>query len=567
MNYTPEQLNIFDFVKNGSGHGIIDAVAGAGKTTTIIESVAYVPEGTNMLFCAFNKSIATEIQARFHSKGFHNIQVRTMHALGYHILKANSTNGKSPKLVDNKYRELLKAEAMVAKLKPLYREIILINDLDPDNMDDRQNQYAVRSLTYRINQRILDINQKYRATLCRDDFEEFMAMVRHFGLFNSIESKKINFTQEVRQYFEAHRILLRDGNEWSRRSMMVDFTDMIYLPVEWKLGPVKKFDFVFIDECQDLSKAQLAIALKHSKKTARIMAVGDPRQSIYGFTGADIESFQRIKDMTKAKELPLTTCFRCPQEVIKIAKEIRDDIQGNKKYSGVVKHINIEGVMEMARANDLIISRFKAPLVVLVFEFINKEIKVKIHQDEARDFINELKSLFKLPERQKKYLDHPAGFEPLKNEVRSRWEFIIEKNAERIVDKTEREIHIKNEKLYLNERLDFLHKKSIKWAPQCACIEDILKRLMDYITSEENPIKLSSIHRAKGLEEDRIFIIDYDQLPHSRMEIKDWEMIQEINLKYVAVTRAKEELYLVKSEHVENKEDEGSLFDDLFYQF
>ena len=99
---------------------------------------------------------------------------------------------------------------------------------------------------------------------------------------------------------------------------------------------------------------------------------------------------------------------------------------------------------------------------------------------------------------------------------------------------------------------------------ECKCVEDILKKIYTFITETNKAIKLSTIHRAKGLEEDRIFILDYDKLPYTHLDIKDWEITQEINLKYVAVTRAKEELYLVQSEPLEQQAEEGSLFDDLF---
>lgn len=85
--------------------------------------------------------------------------------------------------------------------------------------------------------------------------------------------------------------------------MIIDFTDMLYLPFRWKLAPIQQYDFLFIDECQDLSKAQFALAVKYDKQESRILAVGDPQQSIYGFTGADINSFDRVKIFTKAKEL------------------------------------------------------------------------------------------------------------------------------------------------------------------------------------------------------------------------------------------------------------------------
>jgi superfamily II DNA or RNA helicase len=65
INFTREQKNIFEFIKSGEEHGIIDAVAGAGKTTTIMECSKYVMDKTDILFCAFNKSIQTEIVRKF----------------------------------------------------------------------------------------------------------------------------------------------------------------------------------------------------------------------------------------------------------------------------------------------------------------------------------------------------------------------------------------------------------------------------------------------------------------------------------------------------------------------
>jgi len=76
--------------------------------------------------------------------------------------------------------------------------------------------------------------------------------------------------------------------------------------------------------------------------------VGDPNQSIYGFTGADINSFNRVKDYSKAQSLPLTTSFRCPQKVIDIAQSIRPDIEGSKTHDGVVKDITFEKTVELA---------------------------------------------------------------------------------------------------------------------------------------------------------------------------------------------------------------------------
>jgi len=564
MNYTEEQKQIFEFVKSGTGHGIIDAVAGAGKTTTIMASAAHVSPGQRMLFCAFNKAIAGEIGAKFNQQGMQQVMTRTIHSLGWHLLNNFSTTGKKPELEEYKYNKLLKTDKMQERLEECYRHIITINRLDPDKTYDTHNQYSIKSLLYRVNERLVDINQKFRATLCEDTFEKFRILVMHFGIFNSIEAAKADFDQELEWYYEAHRLLLNEGNAMAKRSMITDFTDMLYLPYLWQLEPAHKYDFIFIDECQDLSQSQLVIALKHAKKTARILSVGDPQQSIYGFTGADIESFEKIRKITKARELPLTVCFRCPQQVVSLAKDIREDIKGSKSYPGIVKEIRPDEVVGLARPGDLIISRIKAPLVVLVFAFIDKNIKVHIPEEEARDFIQELRFLFNPKEREVSIQHSEAAFEMLKEQVVKRNEYKIRKNAERIVSPMERELIIEHEIAYLHKRLDFLHKKVVKWVTDCPTMEQIFHKIKAYISAPNDSIRLSSIHRAKGLEEDRVFIIDYPKLPYSHPEIKDWQIVQERNLKYVAITRAKEALYLVEEEDLEDKEQEGSLFDELF---
>jgi ATP-dependent exoDNAse (exonuclease V) beta subunit len=61
---------------------------------------------------------------------------------------------------------------------------------------------------------------------------------------------------------------------------------MIYLPVALDL-PMPKYDLLLIDEAQDLSKCQQALAKKAGR---RLVFVGDPKQALYGFCGADSKS-------------------------------------------------------------------------------------------------------------------------------------------------------------------------------------------------------------------------------------------------------------------------------------
>ncbi len=564
MIFTAEQHTIFDFVQEGKGHGIIDAVAGAGKTTTIMECARFVPDKDNTLFCAFNTSIAKEIAAKFHQKGIHRITVKTIHALGRQILVDNNSTGYAIKLDNRKYPELLKNGLLQNQLAPHFERLARLNGLRPEAVEyDKRQQFAVNGLYFKIQKRLVDINQKYRSTLTKDTLADFEEMVIHFSIFNRLDTEKKGFKHEVKLYYDCHKLLLKAGNELSKNTMVIDFTDMLYLPVRWKLAPVQQYDFLFIDECQDLSKAQFAIAAKYGKQDGRILAVGDPQQSIYGFTGADINSFDRVKTYTKAQELPLTTCFRCPQKVIEIAKNIRTDIKGNKTAEGDIQTIPIHKVSKIAKPGDLIISRLKSGLVLLVFDFIDKNIKVQIHEDEATEFIGELKNIFKQDELQHNLTMRPLVFEKLRIVVVKRLEWLIKKNAERIMDATERAIHIKQELAYLDKKLDFIHKKVELWKNDCPTLTHVLKKIKAYVSEKDNPIRLSTIHRAKGLEENRVFIIDYDKMPYDRPGFQEWEKLQEVNLKYVAVTRAKEALFLVEAMKMEELKQEGSLFDDM----
>ncbi|MEP6736931.1 MAG: UvrD-helicase domain-containing protein, partial [Chryseolinea sp.] len=350
--------------------------------------------------------------------------------------------------------------------------------------------------------------------------------------------------------------------ELSKNSMIMDFTDMIYLPYQWNIQSTVKYDFIFIDECQDLSPAQIAVVLKFGKESSRILAVGDPRQSIYGFAGADIESFDKVKRNTKAKQFPLTSCFRCPTKVIELARSIRTDIVGAKQEEGNVEFITFEKTVDIARPGDLIISRLKAPLVILVFSFIDKNVSVNIHEDEVRDVINEIKSIFKQEELNLTISSILGGFETLKTDVLQRWRWIIKKDSERIVNAAERTLYVESETGYLKQRLEFLNRKYELWKLTCSTLAEIIEKIRSYVSASENSIRLWTIHRAKGLENDRVFILDYDELPLGRLDQKEWERVQELNLKYVAITRARKELFLIEAEKVEVLQ-EKSLFDIL----
>ncbi|HEX6193799.1 MAG TPA: hypothetical protein VFZ42_15600, partial [Chitinophagaceae bacterium] len=76
---------------NSQGDARINAVAGSGKTTTLIEYAAARPPGSKILYLAFNKSVKLEAIRKFAARGLHNVKIETAHSLAYkHIVPANN---------------------------------------------------------------------------------------------------------------------------------------------------------------------------------------------------------------------------------------------------------------------------------------------------------------------------------------------------------------------------------------------------------------------------------------------------------------------------------------------
>ena len=87
--FTPSkyQQAIYDFVEKGKGNLIVNAVAGSGKTTTIVNALKLIPETKTVCFLAFNKSIVSELKTRVSSK----VNVQTLHSLGWSAMIKNLT--------------------------------------------------------------------------------------------------------------------------------------------------------------------------------------------------------------------------------------------------------------------------------------------------------------------------------------------------------------------------------------------------------------------------------------------------------------------------------------------
>ncbi len=548
---TDAQLKIYDFIERGTGNGIIDAVAGAGKTSTLMDCVEHVPDISDVLYCAFNVSIRKELQKRFH-KANKPVKVFTIHSLGFQMLRATRDFRE---VDDYKYNQIVKDPKFFESIVPFIDEILEFHQYySVAELKQMEEQSATldwveknalnEGLKYiqKILSRLLNINQKYRCTLALDVVNDIDYIIQHFGIFDREEYLLPTYNNEVECYFNAHKKLLQEGNSVALSHGIIDYTDMLYLPHLLNLTAKKKYGFVFVDECQDLSRAQLYVVKQYLRDSGRLLAVGDPYQAIYGFAGADSSSFENVKTAFNCQTLGLTDCFRCPADVIKIAQSIREDIKGFKTDPGKIYKIPQREVIFNIKDGDLVICRTRKPLIGMALTLIKKGYKVKIHPDELMEFMGDYKKNF-TPKELRKVLSADM-IDDFFETARSRNEKRIHKENQN-ADSALRRLLINEEVKEMESTLDFLKSKFFEW--QINTLELILKKLKHMLSNpSDDAIKISTIHRAKGLENNRVFILEYNKLPYRRD--LEWENIQERNLHYVAVTRPKEELYLCEDE-------------------
>jgi len=322
---------------------------------------------------------------------------------------------------------------------------------------------------------------------------------------------------QIEQVIEFAHQLLKLSNE---RPAIVDFDDMVYLPAIGISRPFQ-YDYLFVDEAQDTNDAQIGLFHRSIKNTGRLIAIGDRNQSIYGFRGADVDAIPRIIAEFKAKRLPLSTCYRCGSSIIALAKKIVPDIEAAPNaIEGVISSIWQDNLYSSAKPGDLVLCRVNADLVATALGFIARGIKAQV---VGRDIGTSLNSLIEKIEKRYK----PNTIE----------EFIFALNS---YTRIEIDKLMRMEKETMAARLQDKTDTLYVICTRSNSISEVKRLIKDIFSDNVVGVKCSSVHRAKGTEADNVFIIRPDLMPHP--SARGWQMQQEMNLKYVAITRARKSL-------------------------
>ena len=480
--WSPQQKKIFAWGHTGKGNLVVRARAGTGKTTTILEMVEkHCPE-TRILLTAFNKTIATELQSRIKSP---HVQAKTLHGLGFSFVRSMWGNVQ----VDTDgNREL---------------------DLAQKVCDPNDPHEAVR-LVARIHTKIREL-QPHRSS--PEDVLELM-VDQDLMPEESLELEEGITARWIAEHASKAVDLAK------LRTGLIDFADMIFLPLVH--GAVKPwFDLVGVDEAQDMSEPQLEMAIKACSSTGRIAVVGDDRQAIYGFRGADSGSIDRLKKSLNAKELGLTVTYRCPKSVVAIAREIVSDFSAAPTApNGTIENCTDMSLINLAQPGDFILSRTNAPLVRVCLSLlragkratirgrdIGQGIATLVDRQKARDLVSLSKKLSSWVERETKR----ARVALNNNAAEARIAYV--QDVAGVVSALSEDVTTVSE---LRNKLSTL-----------------------FVKEPGNSIVCSSTHKAKGLESRNVFLLS------GTFQGKRSGETEERNLLYVAVTRSMNRLVWV----------------------
>jgi len=476
-NPSPMQVDAFDFIQYGSGNAVIEAVAGSGKTSTMVHASTLFSKQDDAIFLAFNKHIADELKTKLPF----NVDCGTMHSI---CLRA--------------IRECRLVDIDSSKLRNIVKS--LVDGAVPD---------SERETRIEVSRRLMKAIPLIKATLI--NAEDTVALMNLFSEYN-IDFPSDYILELVLEL--AQQVIERCAADQTA----IDFDDMIW-HVHVHDITIKKYDWVVVDEAQDLNNLQMEILLKMVKPgKGRVIAVGDRHQSIYGFRGANTQAIPLLIEKLNAEVLPLSICYRCPTRHVELAKALVPQIEAAETaIPGVIEHYTESEVNNQLRNGDLVLCRNNAPLVSLCFRLIERGIKATIKgKDIGKSLIDLIESLKgkNLDDMLKRLSDYQ------RHETAKLQDKGAEMAAQNVADRCAVIFTVAD-------------KEGV-----CS-IEDVTAYLNRLFQDDEmTGVICSSIHKAKGLEADSVYILHPDLMPNRFAKTAE-ECQQEANIEYVALTRSK----------------------------
>lgn len=486
-----QQKAVLEVVREQKASIKLKAYAGTGKTSTLME-IAKVIKGSAFLG-AFNKGIADEFAEKLRNQRSYNVKGATLHSAGFGAWRMLEPRVGSP---DSR------------KVIGLARKKVAW---------DRKLGTAIAEAVGYAKQACLGVEGQASF----EDHAAWESIVAYYDITLPSGIRPARFIEMCIEVYQESLQLC---------PATIDFDDMLLAPLYYK-APFTKYDWVMVDEAQDTNTARRLICFAMMRTDSRMVFVGDPYQAIYGFAGADSNAMDLVEEGLKAAghevcELPLSVTYRCPRAVVDVAQTWVADLEAaSNAPEGLVTLIDHDQMWEdkFNPQEDVLICRNTRPLVGVARRLrkagipcvvegmsgkIMKDLAVKWGDDSTID----------------EFLDHLDRY--CKTEV-TKW---TAKNDMEKVD-------------YVQDKCQTMRMLA-EDVGMTATTNDLLKHI-EFVFGENqgaNVLRLCTVHRSKGREWKRVFLIGRNRYMPSAYAKAAWEIGQEENLQYVAVTRAKHEL-------------------------
>jgi superfamily I DNA/RNA helicase len=499
-NPTAQQQSFLTALTATTSNLALVARAGCGKTSTILLGVdAYRVSHPNaeIVVCAYNKAIADEVKVKLIAAGhadWRKVSATTIHSLGFGLIKFVFKSA----INENKVYDLVQAKEQ-------------INTMERDTY----LQYGAQIAT------LVRYAKQAGVGFFNDvpigDVTTWHELADHFDV-NGLEE-----TDQMDAIVECAQVIYRES---LALTSVIDFDDMILFPLIKNLRVKFGKDLIFLDEAQDLSRARQALAKKFVKPGGRMVIVGDDRQAIYGFSGADAAALDNLTSSLGAIRMPLSITWRCPKAVVRLAQRYVPDIEAAETApEGEVAYLT--ELPEDLKPGDAILCRNTAPLIKIAYSLIRKSKPCKVEGRAIGDGLLKLVGRWKintiaaLIKRIEDYKER---------EVQKAIAKGSEAKAEEVTDRCD-------------TILEICHACIAKDKTAISDVKEFIANL--FADGAEHVIVLATYHRSKGREWKRVLLWEHATRCPSKAAKQPWQRVQEDNLAYVAITRSQHALAFV----------------------
>jgi DNA helicase-2/ATP-dependent DNA helicase PcrA len=529
-NYQVDLFNAVDYAMNELLEGripnsiIVDAKPGSGKTTTGVAATRLIPDAFSSIFVAFNKKIADELATRL-PRG---IDGRTLHS---HWLRQWSRHCKNKYGVwaekkDFKVHDAVNKYFGIDSRKRRSRNETAAQKADRTKIEEKADN--VRFLVEKA--KLYGVVPKgYPNGKSIDGMEDKQEFWEYLSVF---------FNQQIDpdELFETIHIAREILWAQLENELEIDFADMLYMPAVKRVSS-ERFMVVMVDEAQDLSELQHFLLTRMLDPTGVLIAIGDRRQSIYGFIGADTDSMDNLKNRFRCVEYPLSISYRCAKKIVEHAYQIYPEIEARLDApDGSVEYPTQIDVNQFVPGS-LIICRNNAPIIELAYRLIRNRIPAKV---VGRDIG---RGLTKLIQRLDDDGTLPGLIENLQDWKERQFAIADRKSN---ADRARQQIEDKYECISILARAPEI--KNV--AELVAIVDSMFLGEHESTIISPSRVTLSTIHKIKGAEADTVFVLDPHLINAPWMRGAEWQEVQEENLRFVAVTRAKTRLVFVRSDTI-----------------